>query len=812
MKLRSVLLTGAALGVAFTTTDAALAQGAPANPSAQVEEVVVTARKREESIQDVPVAVSAFTGEQLEQQGIKTPADLAKTVPSLSTGFSQNGASTVTFVLRGQSASDVILTIDQAIGLYADGGYIPRPYGLNAAMVDLQSVEVLKGPQGTLYGRNTTGGAINLISRSPDYAGLHGYVTGEVGNHESYKFTGAVNVPLIDDTLAARIAYQYWSREGYGSSRVTSQDLGGDHDDNYVRGSLRWNPTPYAQVDLKADYVRLRQNGLLGSVRAYIPQALTNQQAALELGLNPNVPANLITAQNALMAIAAQGNADLFTSDSSTIHREDIDHYSFNLTGTFDISDNAMFKSITTYRSLENTKQYDLDGTRFHILEIVTDVPNTVPVNYNLPQRPLVEDEFYSQEFNVSGSSFSDRLKWLVGAYYSNEIGYDTTQNDFRLNTTLFGGNTFLINFNQGRDIKNESWAFFTQNDFSITDQLSITAGLRYTEETRDMVAANRRFDPINNRWLCGVTGAPAGSRVDEADCFVPLPQDTSSGTSYLLSLNYKFNPDTLVYLRTARGFRGGGFQLRTPDLQNFQPEVAEDIEIGLKTDLFDRRLRANLAYYKTDYSNKQESQIIPLPPPRGNATIITNAAAATIQGFEAELFARPIEALTLRLAASWIDGKYDTYPGALRYAGGTPVDATGEKFAYPPWTVALGARYELAIGPGELALQADWSWRDGAQPTARLVDPALPASLTDELVALQSGAGGRASLSLLNLRADYQLPDNGLTFSLWATNALDEEYQIPGVAQPNLGGVFQAITGEPRMWGVSVRKSFGDE
>src|SRR5690606_28606068 len=110
----------------------------------------------------------------------------------------------------------------------------------------------------------------------------------------------------------------------------------------------------------------------------------------------------------------------------------------------------------------------------------------------------------------------------------------------------------------------------------------------------------------------------------------------------------------------------------------------------------------------------------------------------------------------------------------------------------------------------GELALQADWSWRDGAQPSARLIDPALPAALTNSLVS--NGAGGRADLSLLNLRADYSLPDNGLTFSLWATNALDEEYQLPGVAQPNLGGVFQAITGEPRMWGVSVRKSFGDE
>src|SRR5690606_36738747 len=124
------------------------------------------------------------------------------------------------------------------------------------------------------------------------------------------------------------------------------------------------------------------------------------------------------------------------------------------------------FKSITTYRHLENTKQYDLDGTRFHILEIVTDVPNSVPFNYNLPQRPLVVDKLFTQEFNLSGSSFEDRVKWLVGAFYSDEIGRDAPQNDFRLNTTFAGGNPFVINFNDCRDIENQSWVFYTQNDF----------------------------------------------------------------------------------------------------------------------------------------------------------------------------------------------------------------------------------------------------------------------------------------------------------------------------------------------------------
>lgn len=291
--------------------------------------------------------------------------------------------------------------------------------------------------------------------------------------------------------------------------------------------------------------------------------------------------------------------------------------------------------------------------------------------------------------------------------------------------------------------------------------------------------------------------------------CFVQLPEDTSSGTSYLLSLNYKPTADSLVYLRTARGFRGGGFQLRTPTAPNFRPEVAEDIEVGAKADFFDRRLRANLAYYKTDYQNKQESQIVAVPI-QGNATIVTNAASAKIKGFEAEVFARPIDRLSLRATAGWIEGRYLSYPGALRYAGGTPVDATGEKFAYPPWSYSLQARYELPVGPGELGLQADWSHTDGARPSLRQIDPAIPAALTDSFVSL--GAGGRASLELLNLRVDYELADLGLTISAYATNALDEHYQTPGIAGPNTGGVTQGITGEPRLWGIAVRKTFGNE
>ncbi|MDB5447862.1 MAG: TonB-dependent receptor, partial [Phenylobacterium sp.] len=791
-----------------------IAASAVAQETAQLEEVVVTARKRQESIQDVPVAVSAFSGRQLEQRGVRIVSDLARTVPSLKVNNqSQGSAQAVTFALRGQSASDIISTIDQAIGIYVDGAYIPRPYGLQAGVVDLQSVEVLTGPQGTLYGRNTTGGAINIISRGADYAGVHGYVYGELGDYKDKRLTAAVNVPIIADTLTVRGAYQIWKREGYGSSRITGQDLA-KRNQQFFRGSVRWDPTPRARIELKGDWTRIRENGLLTTARSYQPQAATNYQAAVELGLDPTVPANLITAQNVIQQVVAQGNKDIFTSDSEIISREDLNSYSFVLTGSFDLTDHVQLKSISSYRHLDDTHDMDLDATRFHLLELVTFVPNTLPGSFPLPTRPMVSNRIWTQEFNLAGTTWDNRLKFLFGAFYSDELGSDATQNDFRANVNLLTAvpatlRPFTINFNEGIDIGNISYALYTQNDYQITSKLSVTGGLRYTWEERSMLSALRRFDPVSNLYRCGYPGLNGLITTDPNVCSVRLPNDKESGASYLASINYKPTVDSLVYLRTARGFRGGGYQLRAPTAPNFAPEFATDWELGAKADFFQHRLRTNVAFYKTDYKNKQESSIVPVPI-QGNATIITNAANAKIKGFEAEITARPIEALTLQASTSYIHGKYQTYLGALSYTGAPFGDASGETFAYPPWQYSLSGRYVLPVGPGDVGLEADWSWTSGARPSARLLDPSVPASVVDSLVS--NGPGGRASLGLLNLRADYDLRSAGLTFSVFVSNATDRHYQVPGIAGPNVGGVTQGITQEPRMWGVGVRKSFGAE
>jgi len=283
-----------------------------AHAQAQVEEVVVTARKREESLQDVPVAVTALSGGELANKGVQSPRELATTVPGLAVGLSAASATAVVFSIRGQTASDVLLTIDQAVGVYVDGINVPRPTGLDAGFVDLQRVEVVKGPQGTLYGRNTTGGAVNVITRAPDFDGVHGFLTGELGNHKDLKASGAINLPIIDDTLATRLVFQRWQREGFGHSAGTGQDLGRDHDQTYFRASINYRPTSALLLELKGDWYRARENGTLSTLRKYVGSVATDTQAAFDLGFPNTVAGRAAARQFIIDNYERTGNADFF--------------------------------------------------------------------------------------------------------------------------------------------------------------------------------------------------------------------------------------------------------------------------------------------------------------------------------------------------------------------------------------------------------------------------------------------------------------------------------------------------------------------
>lgn len=822
------LVCGTVLSSAANAQTQRPAQEAAAT-DAQIGDIIVTARKRAESLQRVPVAISAATGEQLAQSGVTSLSDIGRAVPGLKPQPHPSAASIVQFQLRGQGASDVLLTVDQAVGVYLDGVYVARARGLNGAFFDIDRLEVLKGPQGTLYGRNTTGGAVNILTKGADFNGLHGYIGADAGQYHLFAGRAAFNIPVITDVLAVRVAGQVTKRNGFGRSAITGQDLGQDRNQLIGRASVLFTPSDRFTATLKAEYYQSKENGTLNTPIYFVPSGPLAIEAAVERGggpflgaasfANPTFLAAYGAAQADLARLTALGRKDPYTT--YTDQHQDDDNFvkTVGLTMQYDLTDNASLKSVTGYRSFFTNQHFDLDGTYYDGLEvglgaggipITTGKPGGIANNFPIDNPHEQKDRFFSQELNLAITGFDDRLNLLLGGFYSNERGQDLQV------ARALPALTQIIFFNDGYKVVNKSWSVFGQADFKLSDSLSVTGGLRYTEEQKALISRLANYQPQTGNFICGtgVTG-PGGTPLvtrDTAACQSVNAREFT-GVSYLASVNWQIDPDILAYAKTARGFRGGAFQLRSPTVAPAGPETATDYEIGLKSDLFDRRVRLNIAGYVTKYDNKQESIIVTLPS-GALTTVIQNAADATLKGFEAELTVRPVAGLTLGGNVTYIEGKYNSFPAALPIQGGAPVDATGERFSIPPWSYSVNARYEAPLGEGVMGIQADWSYTTGARPPARLRNPNIPQSVIDSTVANVNGgsyANGRRSLGLLNGRVDYDLKSAGVNIAFFVTNLLDRKYYYSGI-DPNSSGMLVGITGAPRMWGFSVMKKFGDE
>lgn len=805
MNHKAILLgTAAAVAVAAIgpLAHAQAANSATAASATTIQELVVTARKREENLQSIPVAVTAETATQLAQAGIREPTDLGRNVPSLTIASSASSPTGAIISIRGQVASDILLTLSQPVGLYEDSVNIPHPAGSNVAFFDLNRVEVLKGPQGTLYGRNTTGGAINVITRGADYNGVHGFLFGEVGNFDDWKVAGAVNVPLIPDVLAGRIAYQHWNRNGYGHSAITGEKLGGDHDDDIVRGSLKWDPSATFSMIGKVEYVSAKRADALYQTRQFQSPAIAGA-ADLEWSLEGRQGG---VAPSVL--VPNSGN-DLFTNYSEIHTSERVTAWHGVADATWQVADNFQIRSITGYHQFKDVRVFDLDALPLQAFEVGFGVGGA-PLSVGVDPRPLNPDgesHQWTQEFDLSGSAIDKRFTWLTGAFFSNDQGDQdqvaTPGFEILASFPPPAGLGFpsVANFHSPT-VKTKTWAVFTQDDFKFNDVFSITGGLRYTEEKLSQHVAAYLFNtttaPFPVRFFC--LAGPNLHTFQPAETGCTIAQDARfHGLSYLLSANFQINPNTLFYLKTSKGFRGGALQVRAPDFPAAQPETATDYEAGLKTDLFDQRLRANLAVYQTDYNNKQETSIIILNGVQ--STPIVNAASARIRGVEGEFTAVPISGLTLTASFDYLDGVYTSFPKAIGPGSVGIIDASGADFAQPKWSYNIGARYAFTAGPGEISVQGNYAWHSEIPTTVLNNDPALNPALAHSW---------RQAIGLLNASIDYNMPKQGLTFSIFATNLADKHYQTASLSLPNYG--FTGMTQEPRMYGVTVRKSFGAE
>jgi iron complex outermembrane receptor protein len=729
-----------------------------------LDEIVVTAERRETRLQDTPIAVTAVTGEALERRGAADLIALASIAPNVQIQGSaplSGGSFNATVFIRGIGQNDASIFNDPGVGIYLDGVYIGRTTGSILELADIERAEVLRGPQGTLFGKNAVGGAINVVSRRPS-AEPEAEISATVGTFDRADIAGIVSGPLIPDRLFGRLNVGYFSRDGYVTRLTDGADLG---DKNLLgaRAAFAFDASPDLTFDLSLDATRVRQNSGPLTLLYVAPTGapFLNQFNSVV------TPTTGIVAPNGLATLNDSFvTGDPFTTWQSGPNYNDLDQFGAGLTTSWRLSDTLSAKSITAYRTLQSAFGRDGDNT---------------PYDFRHTQDKVDQSQF-SQEFQLLGESFSGRLNWVAGAYFMREIA----ENDAMI--TLASGvydpilrpNTALeLVFSQYNKIDTRSYALFGQATYDLTEQLSLTLGLRYTEEKKIFQVVEQRVvsgtyivDPDVLRVLYGEY--PLNGAWDDV--------------SPRFGLNYKFTDRVLGYVTVTKGFKSGSFNGRatgsSADVVPFDPETVWNYEAGLKTELLDRRLILNLAAYRMDYDDIQ------VTVNRTPQNYVANAAAARLQGIEIEFRAAPTAALRIDGAIGYLDAAYTE-------VGGTgltlPITLNSHLIRTPDLTANLGADYTWSIGGGDLVLRADYSY------TSRQFFDA------ENNPRISQGGYG-----LVNARLTYAPSDAAWSAAAFVTNLTDEVYLISGNAgSAAFGSITEGSYGRPREYGFTLRRRF---
>jgi len=779
-------VVAATIGLVAGATPAFAQEAAPQETADQattsgLDDIVVTARRKEESLQSVPISVQAFSGDMLSERNVQDATDLQRIVPALTTY--QQARDEVTMSIRGQSSSGASAQ-GQNPRVTAYFAQVPLQTGDTGPgkFFDLQNVQVLKGPQGTLFGRNSTGGAVLYEPARPTH-NTGGYVNLQYGRFNDRQIEGAINLPA-GDTLAFRFAGKLAKRDGFttvdyyapGATTPEKQKL---DDRNYLglRGSMLWTPSDRFENFLMFDYMKSNTNGSsqqiagintnarLGTTPGGVPIYLGGTSSATRYALFPD-PAlpNQVANQIKGGPRTAQSGVDGVARSRG---------WGITNISTLGISDNLTLKNIFGYRRFKQMSRYDMDGTAYPLLDQVT------PDGYwaaNLRQ--------ISNETQLQGKAFDGALDFTIGAF----VLWSKSPSPQRNIQVSVGVPSLNISSPVER-----SQALFGQftYDFSSVgvEGLSITAGYRYTHDFRSLVAANYR-DPT---WQFGPTSCSLAAGCPN------LTKASFNASSYNFSIDYKVSPSTLVYATHRRGYRAGGLN---PQAGNFGfaygPEKVTDFELGLKTDFHAGGMegRLNLAAFTSIQKDAQISQSFPAQVNGQTALIslIVNAAEAKIKGLEADLTLKPFEHLTLGASYSLTDAKYskvvDVQTGNL---------ITGRPFPFlAKHRLNLSANYivPLADNVGELSFGANWAY-----------------SSKYSLSVFEDPLGVENGYNQLDLRADWNniAGKEGLSLGVFVNNVTKELYKIGGVPIYSVLGTTSLLYNEPRTWGLQLRYRFGN-
>ncbi len=737
-----------------------LAQSADTADS-QLEQVVVTARKREENLQQTPISVAAFTSAALQARQVTNIAEIGKFTPnmSLEQGASVSGASfAVTTFIRGVGQTDFDLTIDPGVGLYVDGVYVSRSVGALLDTTDVQNVQVLRGPQGTLFGKNTIGGAVVVTSKDPtrNFEAGTAVTTGAYGRVD---FRGTVNLP-VNDVVAVRATVSRQKRDGY-VQRLSDGGVMGDVNTTAARLQVAIEPVSNFSILLSGDYTRTREEGLPSILLATNPTAqfaafYNFVTAGAACGANPFAPV-----PQCYNSQWITGNK--YTTWSTSANRSDLDLWGTSAVLKWDLGWMEA-KSISALRGLRSHFDIDTDASPI-------DLSNTAN-DYSQRQ--------FSQELQFTGRALQgDRLKWLAGLYYFKESGTDRNYLEFSIADFLSGG---LVD--------NSSYAAFGQLTYGLTDRLSLTLGGRYTYEKKGFLP-----DQIITRDNTG------GSLLALSRALIPDPALNPDGHRILppidgtrlfheftpaVTLDERFTANVLGYVSYSQGFKSGGFTQRVfPPLAvipNFGPEHLRSYEAGLKTEFFDHRLRLNGAAYLANYD---DMQIVIL---YGAAPTTRNAGDARIKGFELETEAALASWLHFNAGLGYTDAHYlSVSPLAV---GVTPASKLPNA---PKWTATMGATADLYHwSAGTISLRGDYSYKSAHYLTA-----------DNSPYLYQMGVG------LVNLTSIFNDASGHWSFSGGATNLTNRKYLLSGLDQLASVGIAEGTYSRPREWFLSAHYDY---
>ncbi|HEV2530447.1 TonB-dependent receptor [Phenylobacterium sp.] len=786
--LTAALLAGVA-SIASTAANAATAAAAdgPSAGQTQVEQIVVTARRQEENLQRTPVAVTATTGASLDRAQITRVDQLQNIAPGLVVQPAVAQPGSAAFSLRGQASPDGLIAVDQSVGVYADGVYVARSSGALFNFVDVERVEVLRGPQGTLFGRNTTGGAINLISKKPT-AEFEGMARLRYGNFGAWEATGMANLPIVGDQLAFRGVFQHSQHDGYGHNLAFNQSIGSDKTD-FFRGSLLI--APHDQIFralIEGDYTDRRTGGEIVGLKSFTPTGTNGALVAICSGPNARAtcpfkgPAGDSLANYAVDVIGKGHFWDVYNSMPGIYGNAKTGGLS--ATVDIDLAEHLKLKSITAWRAIRTAAISDNDGT-----------PYVFSGGLALTDGNFIKQDQISQELQLTGDILDGRLNYIGGAFYFAEHGLDKSKSYsvFPLSAAL--------GYNEAY-VRNRSSAVYGQLTYKITDDLRFTGGLRYTDDYRWIKRMNRAENPGNSgNFTCSM----AASTLDPG-VFCQATNDKSFNyVSYTAGFDWQAMEGVFLYAKTSRAYKSGGFNTRAVTggpAVGFAPEKVTDYETGAKLDLLDRRMRFNAAAFYTDYQNVQRNVPVVVPGSTVLSSGIQNAATAEIKGLEVELTVLPVRGLQLSAAATFLDPKYKTFNVPLTPTTSLDVSATPFNYA-PKVAYTLSADYTTPVGPGDLNLHLDYAYRG----TTYSVGPLVGAGLFG---ATNPDTNRIPGYGLINGQATLTLQGGRLELGIFGRNLGNTKYYQRFLAlQDTALGITAYLPGDPRTYGAEVTYRF---